>query len=782
MKSSASSSFIPLKGVFNLHPSSFVFFATFAVYAALVPWMVRVWQRTGDEPHYLLAAHSLAFDGDLDLHNNYASGDFLSFYGDPRLTPHTRPGPGGQAVLTHNLGLSLLVAPAYRLGGLVGVEYFLAALGAFLAANVYLLGYEITYDWRAAAVGWIAVSFTPPLLWYVFLIYPEMVAGLCIIVALRRLLRNGILKLEVGSLPLSLGPLPLNLVSCALSLAFLPWLSSRYLPVFGLLVLGAAWHAWRDRSRGWLLAALGGLGGLGAYMLFSQWLYGSASPAAAYAGPTPLAFEESFALVRFARGLFGWLVDNQRGLLVAAPIYVAALWGGALLLRRRPASGAAVMLPFAVMLITVAAWGGFWIGWEHSARFLVAGLPPLGAGVAGLWSAGRRGVAIPLTAILFGLSLASGRAVIAKPIAGIISSPVEILKPLLNVESLVPAMAGYRFIPAGHDAVIGAEGGLGWETRAGRSGIILRQVDAPEFPFGWYTARLPMQADGAGPDTPIANVKIFSPRGGDYFSQTVRARDLSRGVFTFSFKSPLYNGWAFPPTVLISATGKADLSLGSLAIEPETFHSLVLPALWLIVLTVIGFVVTSRFIAKHPFGTLHASPSTLHPPRSTLHASRLTFISALIALASVIGSLRPHARTYAAVDLERNVGVVVEDSLAYRGKAMQASPEAGQTPGMLAITLPEIYAPGRYRLTVSLRALSGVDDIRIPARVRVLTPGVAPFPDRWDVPGLELPADGQYHLFAFDFENPRQQALVFILDYTAAAGLRADRLIASPGP
>src|SRR3989304_2526209 len=96
------------------HPGLAVFLITLAVYAALVPWMVRVWQRTGDEPHYLLAAHSLAFDGDLDLANNYARRDYLSFYGDANLTPHTRPGPNGQAVLTHNLGLSFLIAPAYR--------------------------------------------------------------------------------------------------------------------------------------------------------------------------------------------------------------------------------------------------------------------------------------------------------------------------------------------------------------------------------------------------------------------------------------------------------------------------------------------------------------------------------------------------------------------------------------------------------------------------------------------------------------------------------------------
>ena len=105
------------------HPSFLIFLASFAVYAALVPWMVKVWQRSGDEPHYLLAAHSLAFDGDFDLADNYARRDYLSFYSEYYLDPHTRPGPRSGQVLTHNLGLSILIAPAYRLGGLAGVEF-----------------------------------------------------------------------------------------------------------------------------------------------------------------------------------------------------------------------------------------------------------------------------------------------------------------------------------------------------------------------------------------------------------------------------------------------------------------------------------------------------------------------------------------------------------------------------------------------------------------------------------------------------------------------------------
>ena len=770
---------------FVRQPSALVFLITFAVYAALVPWMVKVWQRSGDEPHYLLAAHSLAFDGDFDLADNYARRDYLSFYSDYYLDPHTRSGPRGAQVLTHNLGLSLLIAPAYRLGGLVGVEYFLALLGALLAANVFALGYDLTHNWLAAAAGWIAIAFTPPLLWYVFLVYPEMPGALCIIIVLRHLLKTSDSGLSPSALPIPISRLPpptSNLQSptvrtqpldsgiwlLGFSLAPLPWLSSRYLPVFGLLIAGAMWRAWRERSRPWLFVALGGLAGLGSYTLFSLWLYGSASPAAAYAGPTPLAFDATSASTRFVRGLVGWLLDNQRGLLISSPIYVVALWGSALLLRHKPLAGLGLLLPFAAALIPTASWGGFWTAWEYSARFLVAALPPLGAGAAYGLGSTRRTIAIPLTLILFGMSLWVGRAVIAQPLKGIISSPVELLEAKLDFERVVPAMAGYKYIPAGKDATIGSAGGLGWQVQAGQSGIVLRQVDIPEFPFGWYTARLPLAARDAAPDAPVAVIKIFSPRGGSYYARTIYGRDASGDLITFNFKSPLYNGWAFTPTALVSSTGQADLSIGTLSIEPESYHSLILPALWLAFIAIAGVLLSLR--ARMP-GALEFPAGLVQPLRAAL---------ALMALASFAWSLQPQSRTYATVDLKRTVGVEVGDRAAYQGQAMRADPEAGQEAGILAASLPEIYAAGRYRLTVSLHMDSASDPGLNLAVVRVYASDAQSLSQRWEIAAADTAADGQYHRLSFDFENPRQQALTFALDYSAAAALQADAMTVEP--
>src|SRR5262245_26018473 len=91
----------------------------------------------GDEPHYLMGAESLLRDGDLELAKDYAEHRYAAFYRKPDLQPHYRVrGKGGEIYSLHAVGLSLLVLPAYALGGYAGASFFMAALLALLAGEV----------------------------------------------------------------------------------------------------------------------------------------------------------------------------------------------------------------------------------------------------------------------------------------------------------------------------------------------------------------------------------------------------------------------------------------------------------------------------------------------------------------------------------------------------------------------------------------------------------------------------------------------------------------------
>jgi hypothetical protein len=80
----------------------------------------------GDEPHYLMVAHSLLHDGDIALERDYTEDRYSAFSRKP-LEPHYRVrGQDGRIYSLHALGLSLLVLPA-MIGGYAGASFMSAS-------------------------------------------------------------------------------------------------------------------------------------------------------------------------------------------------------------------------------------------------------------------------------------------------------------------------------------------------------------------------------------------------------------------------------------------------------------------------------------------------------------------------------------------------------------------------------------------------------------------------------------------------------------------------------
>src|SRR4051794_4178474 len=108
----------------------------FAVYAATVD--MRAFDGAsyaGDEPHYLLTAKSIVDDGNIDPPDEYRARAYRSFY--PRtLDPHGLL-TEGRLNEPHGVGLPLLIAPAFAIGGPVGVELLMAALAALAMLLAY---------------------------------------------------------------------------------------------------------------------------------------------------------------------------------------------------------------------------------------------------------------------------------------------------------------------------------------------------------------------------------------------------------------------------------------------------------------------------------------------------------------------------------------------------------------------------------------------------------------------------------------------------------------------
>ena len=344
----------------------------------------------GDEPHYLMVADSLLRDHDLSLERDYALGRYRSFHPSP-LAPHFRVrGKNGEIYSLHALGLSLLILPAYAIGGYKAASFFMAGLGVLLALLIRRLLKGVLADDRAAETTALVVALSPPLWSYAGLVFTEIPAALGVAAVLHR-----------GRRPAELsawGALGLGAI-----LAVLPWLNVRYAVLSVLLALYVlAGRPGRTR----VVALLGplALSALG-LMAYHFALYGFFDPRRVY-GRRP-----EFSLLTLPEGLPGLLLDQEFGLLVYAPVFALVLAGGYGLWRKDRRLALTALALCVTVVATAATWPMWRGGWNPPARFLVPLVPALALAVG---AALLRGLS-PSAAILLGWGLWLGIAGAAEP-------------------------------------------------------------------------------------------------------------------------------------------------------------------------------------------------------------------------------------------------------------------------------------------------------------------------------------------------------------------------------
>ena len=144
----------------------------------------------GDEPHYLAISQSLARDGDLNVFNQYFRGGFKEFFNVEKLAAHGTWGKGYKKIYSYHLpGVSLTLAPFFFIRLSPPLLYFLlratlGLFGALLSVLVYLFCLRL---WRSRSLSLFATlvfSFSAPVFFYSFHIFPEVQALLLILSAL----------------------------------------------------------------------------------------------------------------------------------------------------------------------------------------------------------------------------------------------------------------------------------------------------------------------------------------------------------------------------------------------------------------------------------------------------------------------------------------------------------------------------------------------------------------------------------------------------------------------
>jgi hypothetical protein len=353
---------------------------------AIVCWSLTThgkYSVSGDEPHYLMIAESLWRDGDLDLRNNYQENHGRRF-GVEQLEPdlHALPARDGRLLSVHDLGLPLLLLPAYVGATAVAAQVpestlrrFRMNQGLFAYSLLTLVMIGITATaaglTRSALVAAgaapalasatvLTLWLSPPLLSNSFLLFPEPVALLATAWAL-----------VVATRP-ALGVSQTLVFAGALGL--LPWFHRKFAVYAAALLLAVALVR-RARHEG----ATSGVAAAAlvifsvpsivlAFWMWSHW---------GHVGGALVLERAPFSLNALRNGSLGLLVDRENGLLVWAPVYLLLplAWGCAWR-RNWP-----WLLPALSLYILSAAHDLWWGGFSPAGRFLVP-LVPLAAFVA----------------------------------------------------------------------------------------------------------------------------------------------------------------------------------------------------------------------------------------------------------------------------------------------------------------------------------------------------------------------------------------------------------------
>jgi hypothetical protein len=328
---------------------------------------------SGDEPHYLVIAQSLWRDGDLKIENNHTRGDYREYF-HTDLEPHylTR-GADSEIYSIHPVGLAVLMAPVYGAGGYPAVVLVLILMGATAAAIAWWWTMGAVNTAGAATFAWAAIAGSAPFLFNTFTVYPEIAAALAVMIALVTTVRTN------PALPGTARWWAVG-VACAC----LPWLSTKYAPMSGALVLVAIGRliargpdpfftrAFRKVSdpRFWAIVAPYAVSLVGWFTFFYV-IWGIPLPMAPYGA---LVQTSPLNLVFGAPGLF---FDQEYGLLAFAPVYILAATGLYQMWRtggesRRQAIE--IIAVFGALVATVGAFRIWWGGTSAPARPLASGL------------------------------------------------------------------------------------------------------------------------------------------------------------------------------------------------------------------------------------------------------------------------------------------------------------------------------------------------------------------------------------------------------------------------
>lgn len=279
---------------------------------------------TGDEPHYLVMASGIvnhgAFEQTLPYRDEFDNREIfkagLASLG-AEVTPentHATMGPHG-LYNVHNVGLPLLLAVPFGLGGVLGGKIFMVLIGMAAVVVLWKISGNFSENEKVRFWSVLAIAISLPLIPAAGQIYPDIVAGSLVLLGLYWLLT--INEKRRWSTDLILAAL----------IAYLPWLQIKFGPVSVVLISSICLKLYFSTGKwGRSLLVLGvAIFSCVLLLFYNYYAFGKIS------GPyqnSAVEFSKTSLMV-----LLGLFLDQNQGFLLQSPImivgvfFIGRLWG-----------------------------------------------------------------------------------------------------------------------------------------------------------------------------------------------------------------------------------------------------------------------------------------------------------------------------------------------------------------------------------------------------------------------------------------------------------------------
>ena len=317
---------------------------------------------TGDEPHYLIMAKSIFQHGQLEQTLAYQEefqqraiypGELAAADAIP--TPDNTHGVNGPRGMynVHNLGLPLLLGIPLLLGGVMGAKIFLVMLNAVVVMLAWQFAGLLTTDPKIRFAATLLVSLAAPLLPAAGQVFPDLLAGSIALGGLYWLFAHQ----QGKTLPLTGGWM--------LSVAYLPWLQIKFIPI--MLILGGTMmyttYRQTQRYRQSLYFSLLMLASLLALFAYYYYAFGKLSGPYPYQGAS-LEFSANALVV-----LTGLFIDQNHGFLLQHPVMWVGVFALGLLFKQYRLLAWVWTLVFLGLIVPNGLHNAWYGGYSFMGRF-----------------------------------------------------------------------------------------------------------------------------------------------------------------------------------------------------------------------------------------------------------------------------------------------------------------------------------------------------------------------------------------------------------------------------